>query len=490
MPGLVNDHENDDILPLIEVSSEKAKEDYPNEEEHEHDHTIPMTEEEKQWHSAAEKYIRNCHHFQLRVDPSVVIALRTGWDILQPTRHFDDGSMIALRGILEENQTIRKVNLANASMHDSRYALSGNGNSNARVLSHVLERNKWIEELDLSNNGLNDDGIREISAGLAKNDSIKQVSLARNHFGEIGATYLSQALQFNNTIKKIDLSRNALGFRSISMLRCVCEPKNIEIETNGNYVFEEILNSISHGLAFLGAVVGANVLISDTMEVYKTDYHFWAAVLYSFALMFLFLSSCLFHSFFMLPTTSRILQVLDHVGIYMVIAGSYTPFLLIGLHYHTSARVLLAAEWIAALLGSTFATCSDLNAPSTTMVELMFFLCMGMGIIMVWPLLAAEMSKEALLLALLGGAFYLVGIIFFILGEYKPIYHVIWHVFVVIAATIHWFDIYFYVVQVDLYPNSPTKAMVEDFVDSVSNAARVVDSMMTVASNMTTTAFQ
>lgn len=134
--------------------------------------------------------------------------------------------------------------------------------------------------------------------------------------------------------------------------------------------------------------------------------------------------------------------------------------------------------------------CSDLNAPSTTMVELIVFLCMGMGILMVWPLLAAEMSKEALLLALLGGAFYLVGIIFFILGEYKPIYHVIWHVFVVIAATIHWFDIYFYVVQVDLYPNSPTKAMVDDFVDSVSNAARVVDSMMTVASNMTTTAFQ
>lgn len=55
-----------------------------------------------------------------------------------------------------------------------------------------------------------------------------------------------------------------------------------------------------------------------------------------------------------LSLASRILQVLDHVGIYMLIAGSYTPFCLIALHHHTSARVLLSLEWIAAVLGSTF----------------------------------------------------------------------------------------------------------------------------------------
>lgn len=49
------------------------------------------------------------------------------------------------------------------------------------------------------------------------------------------------------------------------------------------------------------------------------------------------------------------LQVLDHVGIYLVIAGSMTPFMLVALHHHTSARVLIAAEWIAAFLGSVFA---------------------------------------------------------------------------------------------------------------------------------------
>jgi hemolysin III len=51
----------------------------------------------------------------------------------------------------------------------------------------------------------------------------------------------------------------------------------------------------------------------------------------------------------------RILQILDHVGIYLVIAGSYTPFFMVSLHHHTSASVLLIFEWIAAFLGATFA---------------------------------------------------------------------------------------------------------------------------------------
>jgi hypothetical protein len=68
------------------------------------------------------------------------------------------------------------------------------------------------------------------------------------------------------------------------------------------------------------------------------------------------------------------------------------------------------------------------------------------------------------------------GIIFFILGEYKPIYHTIWHVFVIIAAAVHWFDVYFYIVQVDL--TCPSKDAMNDLVDTVSAAASVVDSMM------------
>lgn len=316
----------------------------------------------------------------------------------------------------------------------------------------------------MSNNGLDDDGIREISEGLASNTTLRKINLSSNHFGPQGAKALKKALIQNNKLESIDLSRNALGFHSINSILCVCNPKKIAVATFGNYVFEEILNSVSHGVAFLISVVGANILIAEAADVYKTTYHFWACVIYSFALMFLFLSSCLFHSFFMLPKTYRVLQILDHIGIYMVIAGTFTPFLLIGMNQYTSARVLLCAQWLIAFLGSIFAICADFDNIFTTVIELILFVSMGFGIFFVWPILMAEFSNEAIFLLALGGFLYLFGIIFFLLGEYKPIYHSVWHLFVLIAAAVHWFDIYFFVVQKNI-TDSPTKEVLTEFVD-------------------------
>lgn len=186
-----------------------------------------------------------------------------------------------------------------------RYRSAGNGNSNARALVNILRKSKLLKELNLANTGLDDDGIKEICNGIRLNNTIESLNLSGNHFGEKGAAFLTEALGTNQSIKKIDLSRNALGFRSINSLLCACHTRNLTVLTNGNYVFEEILNSVTHGIAFIVSVVGAIILISDAADVYKSDYHFWACVVYSFALMFLFLSSCLFHSFFMLPDSKR-----------------------------------------------------------------------------------------------------------------------------------------------------------------------------------------
>lgn len=152
-------------------------------------------------------------------------------------------------------------------------------------------------------------------------------------------------------------------------------------------------------------------------------------------------------------TASRILQILDHVGIYALIAGSYTPFLLIGMHKHNSAHVLCAGQWVAALFGTVFAIFSDLNASSSTIVELIAFLCMGFGVVLVWQQMIETLSTIAFRLLMGGGAAYTIGIIFFVMGEYRPIFHVVWHVFVVLGACLHWFDIYFYILPMEV-PNS------------------------------------
>lgn len=146
----------------------------------------------------------------------------------------------------------------------TRFRAAGNGNSNARIISHILQYNKNITELDLSNNGIDDDGIREICIGLARNNTLKKLNLAANHFGEVGAQSLTLAIAENSSLVELDLSRNALGFRSISTVLCACNPKGVNVGTSGNYVFEEILNSVSHGIAFIGSIIGGKHNILPT----------------------------------------------------------------------------------------------------------------------------------------------------------------------------------------------------------------------------------
>ena len=263
---------------------------------------LVSTNESKLWQRNAEDYIKNCKIFELHVDPNVVIALQTGWDKLQPSKRFGEGGLLPLMPILDMNNHIKKLNLASSSMHDARFRGAGNGNANARVLNHILKQNTSIDTLDISSTGLDDDGINEICEGLKSNQTITDLNISSNHFGTKGTEMLLGALMINQSVKKLDISGNALGFVSINSLLCSCRPKGMELITHGNYVFEEILNSVSHGIAFILSVVAANVLISDAAtDVKFTDYHFWGCVIYSFSLCFLFLASCLFHSFFMLP---------------------------------------------------------------------------------------------------------------------------------------------------------------------------------------------
>ena len=79
---------------------------------------------------------------------------------------------------------------------------------------------------------------------------------------------------------------------------------------------------------------------------------------------------------------------------------------------------------------------------------------MGYGVLTVWDVVDKGLSVIAVRLLLLGGMFYTVGIIFFVLGMSKPIYHSVWHMFVIIAAAIHWFDVYFYILPIQLLTNT------------------------------------
>ena len=295
--------------------------------------------------ASAEAYLENCERFDIKMDPSVYIALRTGWETLKPSSSFGEGDLLPLMGVLDNNEHVTCLNMTSASMRDPKTRAHGNGNSNARALRDILRENSTIQSLNLSRTGLDDEGVREICSALEVNKSITHLDLTGNKFTEKGATALRDALEMNKNLQELDVTNNQLGFESIKQLEDCCIPAGITLKTNGNYMFEEILNAVSHGIAFFASIVGGVVMMNAVVESgHSTDYHYWGCMVYSLSLIYLFLASSLYHSFFMMPTTSMVLQILDNIGIYLLIAGSYTPILLIGLHNSPRGRWLLVLE--------------------------------------------------------------------------------------------------------------------------------------------------
>jgi hypothetical protein len=275
---------------------------------------LPSNEDE------VEAYVNNCKKYNLHIDPGVVITFKTKWHILQPTSTFSEGSILPLMGVLDHNKYIKHLKLSSSTAHQRNFA--GNGNTNARCLNTILRNNTSIEELDLSYSGLDDDGLLELCDVLKDNQSVTSLNLSSNHFSNRGVEALLAVLKSNESrmtfdedgllqrgeggsiLRYLDISRNALGFESVKMLQCQCQMNatSIIMNTHGNYVFEEILNSVSHGIAFLLSIIAANVMILECSRLHHyTDYHYWATVIYCFMASFMFLCSTLFHSFFMMP---------------------------------------------------------------------------------------------------------------------------------------------------------------------------------------------
>ncbi|CAM9938022.1 unnamed protein product, partial [Hapterophycus canaliculatus] len=191
--------------------------------------------------------------------------------------------------------------------------------------------------------------------------------LSRNRFGEEGAALLEETLDSAPALKSLDVRSNALGYTSIAKIqrRCCCRPagcRDLSVEVDGNFVFEEVLNAGTHGVGFVMAIIGAFILMTEASLEGKSAEHFWGCAIFSASLLFLYLASTLYHrhalirsrAFFMLPYVSGLLCIADHCAIYILIAGSYTPFMLISMHGSGLGKAVIIAQWLCAALGCLF----------------------------------------------------------------------------------------------------------------------------------------
>ncbi len=200
---------------------------------------------------------------------------------------------------------------------------------------------------------------------------------------------------------------------------------------------EEISNAVSHGVGLLATLVAAPFLIVSTIH-HGNPLSVIGSGIFSGALVLLYLASTLYHA---LPKSraKRVFQVLDHGAIFILIAGTYTPFTL-GVLRGPWGWTLLGLVWSFAILGLTMKATGGIRRP---WMSTGLYLAMGWLILIAVRPLWSRMPLPGILWLLAGGMAY-TGCVAFFAAERMRYSHFVWHLFVMAGTTCHFFAVLWY----------------------------------------------
>ena len=207
----------------------------------------------------------------------------------------------------------------------------------------------------------------------------------------------------------------------------------------GYTLAEEIANSVSHGIGLILGIIGLILLLVQAGDAGAGVTAITSYSLYGGSMILLFAASTLYHAI-PHPPAKKWLKKVDHCAIYLLIAGTYTPFLLVGLA-SPLAKGLMIVIWSMALLGVIFKL---VFAHRFEVMSLITYLTMGWLSLVVIYQLAQRLPTGGLVLLALGGVIYTVGVIFYACKRI-PYNHAIWHGFVLGGSLCHFLAIYFYI---------------------------------------------
>jgi hemolysin III len=198
-----------------------------------------------------------------------------------------------------------------------------------------------------------------------------------------------------------------------------------------------IANAITHGVGSLLALVGAVYLI--VIAAHGTVWQIVSCSIYAATLVLVYLCSTLYHS--LARTGARkVFHVLDHAAIYLLIAGTYTPFTLVSLHGRLG-WTLFGLVWSLAIAGVVF---KSVAFHRFAMVSTAIYLVMGWLILFATRPLLHAISWHGMTWLAGGGIAYTAGVFFFA-KDRVPSFHALWHVFVLAGSILHYFAVLYYV---------------------------------------------
>lgn len=205
----------------------------------------------------------------------------------------------------------------------------------------------------------------------------------------------------------------------------------MQIKNSSTQIKKELVNSIVHGFGIIFGIVSIPILIAFAIKSDNTVGIIGAAI-YGFCFLQLFTFSTLYHGF-QNAQAKRILEILDHISIYFLIAGTYTPFLLMYLQ-DAFGITLLSILWSLTAVGIIF---KIFFTGKWKVFSTLIYIAMGCIMVVGGRTFFESIPSNILTMILIGCALYLIGVIFYLWDKY-PYNHAVWHFFVLTAAVCHY----------------------------------------------------
>lgn len=206
--------------------------------------------------------------------------------------------------------------------------------------------------------------------------------------------------------------------------------------------YGERLNSISHLVGATLSLVALGALLTVSIQA-RDPWMITGFTVFGATMVLLYTMSTLYHSFHP-PHLKRIFKVLDHVSIYLLIAGSYTPFMLVGTRKGNGLWIL-GLVWGFALIG--ILTELFLKGKAVKIAQMVIYIAMGWACTLDAHNIKAALPSSGFFWLLCGGIAYTTGIVFYIIDKFNKLNHAhgIWHFFVLIGSTSHFISVIGYV---------------------------------------------
>ena len=202
---------------------------------------------------------------------------------------------------------------------------------------------------------------------------------------------------------------------------------------------EEIAHSVTHGVGAVLSIAGLVIMV--TLAALRGNaWHVVSCSIFGASLVFLYTSSTLYHSITH-PGAKKVLRVFDHSAIFLLIAGTYTPFTLVSLRGGWG-WTLFVIVWGLALVGVVYKITAKRRY---RLLSVVLYVGMGWLVLVAIKPMVSSVATPGLLLLLAGGLFYTLGLIFYV-WKRLPYSHAVWHLFVLAGSISHFFAVLLYVI--------------------------------------------